>query len=186
MSEMSKISRRALYTVLAIVLAFVIAAVSFFTGSVSASAKAAANGDPGPKHAQEVVSHYLSVLDADMANPSCNMSNLSTVYTSDASLRLTGGPFAPGGPFGPGNSYGAQSFQGVPAITGTYTKLCHAIWSQQAGAPSWTQDAGVLLSPQVLNSYEHISVGGHLTGRCMHIFTISGDRISSLDWSVYA
>jgi hypothetical protein len=52
-------------------------------------------------------------------------------------------------------------------------------------APAWSQDAGFLLNPTVLNSYEHVSDSGHIIGRCMHAFTVRGNQIVSLDWSVY-
>jgi hypothetical protein len=148
---------------------------------------AAAQSQPSEvSHAQRVVNTYLETVNAGMATPQCEFAKLSTVLTPNADLILTGGPFAPGGPFGPGGSFGEQQVLGVSAIIGAYAKLCHILYSKGAGAPSWTQDAGFLLAPNVLNSYEHVSLGGHFTGRCMHVFTVSDNRVSSLDWSVYA
>lgn len=150
------------------------------------SSNAAAKGRSEVQHAQKVVNTYLNILDTGMATPECNFTQLSTIYTADATVTLTGGPFSPGGPFGPGGSFGEQQYHGIDAITGFYTKLCHILYHKGAGAPAWTQDAGFLLAPNVLNSYEHVSLGGVFTGRCMHVFTVTDSRISSLDWSVYA
>lgn len=137
-------------------------------------------------HAERVVSTYLSALDNAMASPSCDMSSLASKFTPNATVTLTGGPFAPGGPFGAGNAFGAQQVHGTQAIIGMYTKICHILYSKNAGAPSWTQDQGYQLAASVINSYERISLGGHLVGRCMHVFVVDGNRIASLDWSVYA
>lgn len=137
-----------------------------------------------PHHAQDVVDKYLSILNSGMKSGSCDFSALSTVYTPDATVIATGGPFSPGGPFGSGGAFGEQQFHGITAVTGFYTKLCHIV--SKNGVAQRTQDAGILLLPNVLNSYEHVSFSDQLAGRCMHVFTISGDRISSLDWSVYA
>jgi hypothetical protein len=155
------------------------AVVATHIGHVAAQA-----ADTGPTHAQTIVDEYLGLLNAGMASGTCDFSALSTVYASDATVRATGGPFAPGGPFGPGGAFGQQEFDGISAITGFYTKLCHIV--SHVGVAQWTQDAGFLLSPNVLDSYEHVSFNGVLSGRCEHVFTISGDRITSLDWSVYA
>jgi hypothetical protein len=140
--------------------------------------------DTGPSHAQTIVNEYLSILNTGMASGTCDFSALSTVYAPDAVVRATGGPFSPGGPFGPGGAYGQQEFDGLEAITGFYTKLCHIVSGR--GVAQWTQDVGFLLSPNVLDSYEHVSFDGVLGGRCEHVFTISGDHLASLDWSVYA
>jgi hypothetical protein len=167
-------------------LVIALAIVALASGSLNAFAKSANSQTTGPAHSQEVVDRYLGILNDGMANPTCDFSQLSTIYASNATVTLTGGPFAPGGPFGPGNAFGAQQYHGIQAITGAFTKLCHILYSKNAGAPSWTQDQGYLLSPNVLNSYEHVSLGGHMVGRCMHVFTVNGDHIQSLDWSVYA
>lgn len=160
---------------------------AFVVGFAASSGGAFAQSQqPDTHHAQKVVDRYLSILDAGMSTPQCDFSSMSTIYTPDARITLTGGPFAPGGPFGPGGSFGEQQLDGIQAITGFYVKVCHILYGKNAGAPSWTQDAGFLLAPNALNSYEHVSLGGNLAGRCMHVFTISGDRIASLDWSVYA
>jgi hypothetical protein len=178
----SRISRRGLFTVLVVValIAGVVIGVAYQARTVAAQPQAQAS----PHHAQDIVDKYLDILNAGMKSGSCDFSALSSVYTPDATVTLTGGPFAPGGPFGPGGSFGEQQFHGIAAVTGLYVKLCHVV--SQKGVAQWTQDAGFLLSPNVLNSYEHISVSGQLTGRCLHVFTISGNHIASLDWSVYA
>jgi hypothetical protein len=164
-----------------------VAGVAFVAGIVTNSMTASAQAQQSDsRHAQQVVDTYLRVLDTGMSTSQCDFSQLSTIYTDDARVTLTGGPFAPGGPLGPGGSVGEQQFAGISAITGFYTKLCHILYGKNAGTPSWTQDEAFLLSPNVLNSYEHLSFSGHLAGRCMHVFTISGNRISSLDWAVYA
>jgi hypothetical protein len=145
---------------------------------------AAQTSDIGPSHAQMIVNQYLGILNAGMASGTCDFSALSTVYAPDATVRATGGPFAPGGPFGPGGAFGQQQFDGLTAITGFYTKLCHLVSGR--GVAAWTQDSAILLSPNVLDSYEHVSFNGVLSGRCEHVFTISGDKLASLDWTVYA
>ena len=148
-----------------------------FTAGKSAAA--------APPETQAVVNQYLGILDSGMASSDCDFSRLSTVYASDARVTASGGPFAPGGPFGAGNGYGAQEFDGAQAITGFYTKLCMVLHHAGLAAPSWTQDAGFLLNPTILNSYEHVSNAGHTIGRCMHAFTVRGNHIVSLDWAVY-
>ncbi len=157
--------------------------VGMATQAKLASAQATQPQTP-PPHAQTVVNHYLDILNVGMKSGTCDFSALATIYTPDARVTATGGPFAPGGPFGPGGSFGEQQAHGIAAIEGFYTKLCHVV--SHLGVAQWTQDAGFLLSPTVLNSYEHVSFSGQPGGRCMHVFTISGNRIASLDWSVYA
>ena len=154
--------------------------VAFHARTASAQPQALVS----PHHAQDVVNKYLDILNSGMKSGSCDFSTLSTIYTPDATVIATGGPFSPGGPFGPGGSFGEQQFHGIAAVTGFYTKLCHIV--SKNGVAQWTQDAGILLSPNVLNSYEHVSFSDQLAGRCMHVFTVSGDRISSLNWSIYA
>lgn len=169
---------------LALILVLVIGfLVGMATQAQLASAQAA-QPQTQPLHAQIVVNQYLALLNAGMKSGTCDFSALATIYTPDASLTATGGPFSPGGPFGPGGSFGEQQVQGIAALEGFYTQLCHIV--SQQGVAQWTQDAGFLLSPMVLNSYEHVSFSGQLAGRCMHVFTISGTRIASLDWFVYA
>jgi hypothetical protein len=121
-----------------------------------------------------------------MSSGTCDFSALSTVYTDEARLTLTGGPFAPGGPaaFRSSGALGEQQYQGIDAIIGFYTHLCG--FTSHIGTAKWTQDGAFLLSPTVLNSYERLSFNGHLTGRCMHAFSIQADKIASLDWTVYA
>jgi hypothetical protein len=160
----------------------VVAGMTYQTRAAAASSSATAQVDP--HHAQTVVDKFLGILNAGMSSGSCDFSALSSVYAPDATVIATGGPFAPGGPFGPGGAFGEQQFHGIAAITGFYTKLCHIV--SQRGVAKWTQDAGYLLSPNVLNSYEDVSFSGTIGGRCMHAFTISGDRIASLNWSIYA
>ena len=162
-----------------------VAIIAIASGALNASAKSQGDGPSAP-HTKKIVATYLSILNEGMASPSCDFSKMSTVYAADATVTLSGGPFSPGGPFGPGNAFGAQQYHGISAIIGFYAKTCHILYGKNAGAPSWTQDEGYVLAPTVLNSYEHIALGDHLTGRCMHVFTVSGDRITSLDWSVYA
>ncbi|MGH2514453.1 MAG: hypothetical protein ACRDHP_02250 [Ktedonobacterales bacterium] len=164
-----------------------VAIITFIAGIAFTSLRASAQSQQSDSHhAQKVVDTFLSILDTDMSSPQCDFSGLSTIYAPDATITATGGPFSPGGPFGPGGSFGQQHFQGISAITGFYTKLCHILYSKNAGAPSWTQDHAFVLAPNVLNSYEHVSLGGQLAGRCVHVFTIADDKIASLDWSVYA
>jgi hypothetical protein len=166
---------------LAVILVLVI---GFLVGMATQAKLASAQAQTPPPHAQTVVNSYLAILNAGMKSGTCDFSALATIYTPDARVTATGGPFSPGGPFGPGGSFGEQQAHGIAAIEGFYAKLCHIV--SQRGVAQWTQDAGFLLSPTVLNSYEHVSISGQSVGRCMHVFTISGTRIASLDWSVYA
>lgn len=178
----SKVLRRGLFAVLVVValVAGVVIGMAYQARTVSAQPQAQVS----PHHAQTIVDKYLGILNAGMKSGTCDFSALSSVYTPNAAVRLTGGPFAPGGPFGPGGSFGEQQFHGMAAITSFYVKLCHVV--SQKGVAQWKQDAGYLLSPNVLNSYEEVDFAGQVGGRCMHVFTISGDHIASLDWSVYA
>lgn len=151
-------------------------------GAGTASAQAQGNG---PQHAQEVVDRYLEILNQGMASGRCDFSALSTVYKSDARLTLTGGPFAPGDPaaFQSSGAFAEQQYEGIDAIIGFYTRFCG--FTSHIGVAQWTQDGAFLLAPNALNSYEHVSFNGHLTGRCMHVFSIQSDKIASLDWTVY-
>jgi hypothetical protein len=135
-------------------------------------------------HAQDIVDVYLQRFNAGMSSGTCDFSALSSVFTADATVIAAGGPFAPGGPFGPGGSLAEQRFTSTSGILAFYAKLCGIV--SHKGVAQWAQDAGYLLSPNVLNSYEHVEIGGHVIGHCMHVFTISGDHIARLDWSVYA
>ncbi|HEU0028734.1 MAG TPA: hypothetical protein VFQ25_16635 [Ktedonobacterales bacterium] len=173
--------RRAL---LMVGLVFLVAIAAFIGGMATAQAKAA-QATPSAGHAQQVVNRYLTILNTGMSTPACDFSGMATIYAPNARVNAAAGPFAPNGPFGPGNAYGTQEFNGIQAITGFYTKLCHVLYTKGLLSPSWTQDAGFALSPTVLNSYERVSSGGNLVGRCMHVFTVSGDQITSLDWVVY-
>lgn len=181
------------------IVAVVVAAMVARAGAASAQAST------GPYHAQDVVDHYLSILDAGMASGTCDFSALSTVYADNGTLSLTGGPFASSGgppPFAnlatlPGATRVAGDvlqFQGLTNIEGFYAAFCgdfgHVL--PPGFYPGWVQDSGFLLSPNVLDSYEHFNLykpNGNLAGpggRCMHVFTIGGDKITSLNWSVYA
>jgi hypothetical protein len=167
-------------------LVILVAVAAFMGGMATGSAHASAqNQAPGPEHAQQIINTYLTILDTGMSTPQCDFSKMATIYAANARVTLSGGPFAPGGPFGQGNSYGAQEFDGAQAITGMYVKFCHVLYTKLGTGPQWTQSAAFLLAPNVLNSYEAVSANGHVIGRCMHVFTISGDRITSLDWAVY-
>jgi hypothetical protein len=163
----------------------VLVAVAAFAGGMATAQARAAQATPAPGHAQQVVNRYLTILNAGMSTPACDFSGMATVYAPNARVNASAGPFAPGGPFGSGNAYGAQEFDGIQAITGFYTKLCHVLHTKGLASPAWTQDKGFSLAPMVLNSYEHVSSGGNLVGRCMHVFTVVGDQITSLDWVVY-
>ncbi len=176
----SSIPRRSLLVVLVVVAL----AVGIVVGMVYQARTVSAEPQVSPHHAQTIVDKYLGILNAGMKSGTCDFGALSSVYTSNATVRLTGGPFAPGGPFGPGGSFGEQQFHSIAAITGFYVKLCPIV--SQKGVAQWKQDAGYLLSPNVLNSYEEVDFAGQVGGRCMHVFTISGNHIASLDWSVYA
>ena len=179
---MSSTTRRSLFVVLVVValVAGIFVGMAYQARTVSAQPVAQVS----PHHAQTIVDKYLGILNAGMKSGTCDFSALISVYTPDATVTLTGGPFTPGGPFGPGGSFGEQQYHGIAAVTGFYVKLCHVV--SQNGVAQWKQDAGYLLSPNVLNSYEEVDFSGQTGGRCMHVFTISGDHIASLDWSIYA
>ena len=171
--------RRSLKQVSLGLAAVLLVAVGVVAGAtVSARTASANSATTGLYHAQEVVNTYLGILNSGMSSGTCDFSAMSSVYAPAARVTATGGPFGPGG------SFGEQQFDGITNIIGFYTKLCHVV--SHLGVVQWTQDAAFLLAPNVLNSYEHTSVSGTFLGRCMHVFTISGDRIQSLDWSVYA
>ena len=179
--------RRAVVVSLALAVALAIGVVGgAFVGSAYVAGKSAPQAAAAtPPETQKIVNEYLTILDTGMASSACDFSRLSTVYAAGARVTASGGPFAPGGPFGPGNAYGAQEFDGIQAITGFYTKLCNVLHHVGLAAPSWSQEAGFLLNPTVLNSYERVSNAGHTLGRCMHAFTVRGNHIVSLDWAVY-
>jgi hypothetical protein len=184
--DVRKLVRVALLGLMAAVLIAVGAAAG--AGAVSAQSQ-----DTSPHHAQAIVDEYLGILNAGMASGTCDFSALSTVYASDATLTLAGGPFSPGGPaaFVPSGPAGEQQYQGIDAITGFYTHFCGFLTGPHGpGYGEWTQDEAHLLAPNVLNSYEHVRLSrvppAAPPGRCVHAFTISGDKIASLDWSVYA
>ncbi len=167
-------------------LVVLVAIAAFIAGIATTSAQALAHSQtPGPQHTQQIVSTYLSILNTGMSTSQCDFSKMATVYAPNARLSVSGGPFAPGGPFGQGNSYSVQEFNGIQAITGFYVQFCHVLYTKLGTGPNWTQSATFLLSPNVLNSYEAVNASGHVIGRCMHVFTVSGDRITSLDWAVY-
>lgn len=174
-------------TVLTGGLVILVVIAAFVAGMFTNLARAAAQSQTSdePQHAQQIVSTYLNILNTGMSTPQCDFSKMATIYAPNARLTVSGGPFAPGGPFGSGNSYGVQEFQGIQAITGFYVKFCHVLYNKLSAGPQWTQTAAFLLAPNVLNSYEAVHVSGNLTGRCMHVFTVSGNRITSLDWAVY-
>src|SRR5215469_1302859 len=161
---MSKPSGRPVLLSLALASLVAVILVTVFAATHARPAAAQAT-DTGPTHAQTIVNAYLNILNSGMQSGktrgSCTLSDfsaLATVYAPDATVRATAGPFTPGGPFGPGGTYGQQEFDGLAAITGFYTKLCNIVVSHFAGA-QWHQDVAFLLSPNVLNSYEHVNLG---------------------------
>lgn len=183
---------RLLKVVVLVLVAALVFAGGIVAGVRSASAQSGQSADPGPHHAQDVVDNYLGILNNGMSGTGvtqCDFSALSTVYATDARLTLTGGPFGPGGPpfFGTRGSLDELQYHGVTNIIGFYTTFCNFLNGPHGpGYGQWTQDAGYLLSPNVLDSYEHVTLSrAPQVGRCMHVFTISGDKIVSLDWSVY-
>lgn len=156
-----------------------------------------AHADPNPQHAQDIVNTYLGILNGGMSGASgnkCDFSALSTVYADDATLTLTGGPFTSGFPpqfsnLGtPDPAYKGLQFQGITNVIGFYTTFCHDFGPAH---PGWTPELTEPLTSNVVDSYEQLSIyapNGNVvqTGYCEHVFTIKGDRIESLNWSVYA
>jgi len=165
-------SRKALKATLLSLCATMLLAAGLLAGMVVGSARsasAAPAADPGPQHAQQLVSQYVALLNAGMQ--SGDFAPLADVYAPDATLKIAGGPFgAPG-----------KVFSGLGAITSFYSVL-HGI----VGQARWTQDAERTLAPNVVLSYEHVDFpGGGTPGVCAHVFVIRGDRIASLDWVIY-
>jgi hypothetical protein len=156
---------------------------------------------PAAGPAQQVIANYLRTLDADMQ--SGTFANLSQIYTSNASVIVTGGPL--GSP---------------PTILTGLGPITHFFESLRAnmGPAQWTQDSGQQLAASVYVSYEQVSVpaaavlegclkefpkappglcryeadqsvqaaSGPAAGSSVNAFTISGDQVASLDWLVYA
>ena len=152
---------------------------------------------PAPGPAQKVSEQYLHMLDADMQ--SGNFANLSQIYTSDAVLTVSGGPF------------GRQPtvLKGIGSIS-QFLRTLRA----KLGPAQWMEDTGQELAASVYLSYEHISLssGSAVSNRCMKVFdgacrygashanqeatgstidrsfsafTIRGDQVASVYWLVY-
>ena len=99
--------------------------VAFHARTVSAQPQAPVVSS---HHAQDIVDKYLGILNNGMKSGSCDFSALSTVYTSDATVTATGGPFSPGGPFGSGGTFRTRAWGPMEAsscwATGTRRWRC--------------------------------------------------------------
>jgi hypothetical protein len=50
----------------------------------------------------------------------------------------------------------------------------------------FTQDSMRSLAPHVVLTYEHAGLPTSVApGRCMHVFTLKGGKIVTLDWATY-
>jgi hypothetical protein len=138
---------------------------------VLAGCGAEANAAPQPttppeRPDQEVVTTYFQILNAGMT--SGDFSALATVYAPDATLTQS----APNGT--------QVVATGLKDITGWYVGF-------QSAHPGiqFAQDKMRSLAPHVVLSYEHAPASWAVPGRCMHLFTLKGGMIETLDWATY-
>jgi SnoaL-like domain len=140
-------------------------------GALSAyGLQAHATADPTPQDGQTdqaVVTTYFAILNAGMQ--SGDFSALATVYAPDATL--TQSP-----PKGVTTVY-----SGIDAIIAWYQAF-----RARAGAIQFTQDSMRSLAPHVVLSYEHAGKPTYVApGRCMHVFTLKGGLIETVDWATF-
>ncbi len=116
---------------------------------------------------QEVVTTYFQILNAGLI--SGNFSALDTVYAPDATLTQS-------------NPKGVTVVaHGLAEITAFYQGL-------QAKFPGiqFTQDSMRSLAPHVVLSYEHAGKPTWIApGRCIHVFTLKGGMIETVDWATF-
>jgi hypothetical protein len=132
----------------------------------SAAAVSSQDGRPD----QDVVNSYFQILNAGMK--SGDFSALATVYTPDATLTQS----TPKGV--------TTVYNGIDAIIAWYKVFQSKFQDMQ-----FTQDPQHPLrnlAPHVLLTYESAApVGYHAPGRCMHVFTLKGGMIETLDWATF-
>jgi hypothetical protein len=130
-----------------------------------AQASAAAHTPADPPDTQ-VVTTYFQILNAGML--SGDFTALSTVYAPDATLTQS-------------SPTGKQVVAtGLSEITNWYTAF-----QQAHPGIQFAQDRMRTLAPHVVLSYEHAPANWPIPGRCMHLFTLKGGLIESLDWATY-
>lgn len=90
--------------------------------------------------------------------------------------------FAPNATFTRSAPTGKTSvYHGVAAITAYFQAL-----AKQLPGYQWTTDSMRALAPTVALAYEHAgSPPQKVAGRCIHVFTVQGGKISSYDWAVF-
>jgi hypothetical protein len=128
-------------------------------------ANAAPNTSADPPD-EQVVTTYFHILNAGMI--SGDFSALDTVYASDATLTQS----APTGK--------QVVATGLSDITAWYVGFQKAHPGIQ-----FAQDHMRSLAPHVVLSYEHAPASWAIPGRCMHLFTLKGGMIETLDWATY-
>lgn len=154
---------------------FALLLVGAFSLYTSQARAASDPQDGGPD--QAVVEHYFQILNAGMASSDSNTAlqvfqALDQVYAPDATLNQST-------PTGHTNT-----FHGIDAIITWYV----AFQGMHPGL-QFTQDPDHPLrnlAPHVVITYEsalppHFSV----PGRCMHVFTLKGGMIETLDWATF-
>jgi hypothetical protein len=128
-------------------------------------AQAQSNAPADPPDTQ-VVTTYFQILNAGML--SGDFTALSTVYAPDATLTQS-------------SPTGKQVVAtGLTEITNWYTAF-----QQAHPGIQFAQDRMRTLAPHVVLSYEHAPASWAIPGRCMHLFTLKGGLIQSLDWATY-
>jgi hypothetical protein len=133
----------------------------------SAVASAAPPSTPPNSPDEQVVTTYFQILNAGMLDPQ-QFSALATVYAPDATLTQS----APNGT--------QVVATGLKEITAWYVGFQNAHPGIQ-----FAQDHMRSLAPHVVLSYEHAPTSWAVPGRCMHLFTLKGGMIESLDWATY-
>src|SRR5438552_10545933 len=117
--------------------------------------------------APTVVTKYLQLFNAGMK--SGDFAALASVYAPDATLTQS-------------NPKGVTTvIHGLTAITTFYQGLRTKFPGYQ-----WTVESMHSLSPSVVLVYQHAgSPPLHMAGRCMHVFVVTGGKITRYDWATY-
>jgi hypothetical protein len=147
------------------------AAIAVPVGAIAliAPTEARAAAEPGPTHAEQVVTRYFGILNAGMTSANADFTALATVYAGDAALTQS----SPAGV--------TSVYHGLDAIIGFYVTA----WQNLHGI-TWTQDQIRNLASDVVLSYEHAGQPAQTKpGRCAHLFKLHRSLISSLDWVTF-